>query len=168
MNWLLLRNLQMFKDLCGVDAMSNVIVVTTMWGKIREGGVAREEQLKKECRGGILENGRQCHTHWQRFKDSHESAWDIIGSFNWDEEQHVLLSQEAVTQNARQRLQLNKTQFGKDLDQKLKKLIKDRDLDQKLKRLIIDQNEACRRLEEQAETRPKWRRSGGFSDQFFL
>lgn len=40
------KNLLMFKKLCGKDAMKNVILATTMWGKVSsEEGAQRETQL---------------------------------------------------------------------------------------------------------------------------
>lgn len=141
----LLRNLQSFKNLCGVDAMPNVIVVTTMWSEIREAsGAIREKQLIDDFWGGVLKGGGNT----KRFDDSHQSAWDIIGSLTWGEEEHVLLSKEAV--NAR--LQLNETQFGKTLDKKLK-------------RLIGDQKDASRRLRDQAGRQGNGRAAQEFYDQ---
>lgn len=44
-----IKNLRMFKKLCGNDSLSSVILATTMWNESnREAGRLREEQLKKE------------------------------------------------------------------------------------------------------------------------
>ena len=41
------RNLRFFQDLCGPEALSNSIVVTTMWSNVERGkGEAREQELK--------------------------------------------------------------------------------------------------------------------------
>lgn len=93
----LLKNLQLFKDLCGTDAMPKVIVVTTMWGEVREeSGMKREEQLKKEFWDGILKNGGST----ARFMDSHASAWDIIGSLSGNGKDHTPLLQETTVDPA--------------------------------------------------------------------
>ncbi|KAI0789961.1 P-loop containing nucleoside triphosphate hydrolase protein [Abortiporus biennis] len=40
------RNFRMFRELCGEDALRNVLIVTTMWGLVqREKGEAREQEL---------------------------------------------------------------------------------------------------------------------------
>ena len=41
------RNLRMFQKLCGQDSFKNVIIVTTMWGRVTsEEGQQREQELK--------------------------------------------------------------------------------------------------------------------------
>lgn len=126
----LLKNLQLFKDLCGADAMLKVIVVTTMWGEVREeSGIKREEQLKKEFWGGILDNGGKT----ARFQDSFESAWGIIENLTERKEDCVLLSKEMVDR----RLSLNETRVGRTLQEELKRLVK-------------DQKQASRKLQDQA------------------
>ncbi|KAK7033302.1 hypothetical protein R3P38DRAFT_3504057 [Favolaschia claudopus] len=46
---LCMRNLKMFRQLCGEQALRNVVIVTTMWGDVaREVGEAREKQLASD------------------------------------------------------------------------------------------------------------------------
>jgi len=48
-----------------------------MWSDVREDtGARREEELKREFWNEMLANG--CRT--ERFEDTHDSAWRIIGS----------------------------------------------------------------------------------------
>ena len=60
----------------------------------------------------------------KRFKDTHESAWDIIGSLTAKDRAKVLLPREIVDN----RLRLNETQAGVTLNKELEKLIKDQEV----------------------------------------
>jgi hypothetical protein len=72
----LLKNLQMFENLCGQKAMSNVIVATTMWdGVNQETGAQREIELRKDFLTDMLQSG--CKT--ERFDGTGASAWKIVG-----------------------------------------------------------------------------------------
>ena len=67
----LLKNLQIFTSLCGQKAMPNVVIATTMWGKVeKREGEEREEELKSDFWRDMLANG--CRT--ERFENSYESA----------------------------------------------------------------------------------------------
>ncbi|KAH7924807.1 kinase-like protein [Leucogyrophana mollusca] len=73
-----LRNLNMFEELCGVNALQNVILTTTMWDEVpAEVGAQRENQLRNEFWGPMISHG--CRT--ARFESTWESAWDIVGKF---------------------------------------------------------------------------------------
>lgn len=55
-----LRNLKMFRELCGRDPLRNVILATTFWGKVDQAeALKREKQLAEteEFWGGMLEAG---------------------------------------------------------------------------------------------------------------
>lgn len=72
-----MKNLQLFRRLCGQQVMPNAVIVTTMWSYVPEElGIMREECLKEEVWKDVL--GDRCRA--ERFKDTYESAWDIIGS----------------------------------------------------------------------------------------
>jgi chromosome condensin MukBEF ATPase and DNA-binding subunit MukB len=73
-----------------------------------------------------------CRT--ERFEDTYESAWRIIGSLAENDRAQVLLPSEIVDAH----LRLNETQAGITLDGELEKLIRDR-------------KTAARRLREQAQ-----------------
>jgi hypothetical protein len=72
-----LRNLETFASLCGQKAMPNVVIATTMWGKVeKEEGEQREEELKSEFWAAMQADG--CKT--ARFVNTYESAWRVIDS----------------------------------------------------------------------------------------
>jgi len=59
--------------------MPNVVIVTTMWSKVsEEEGTMREEVLKREVWNEMPNSG--CRT--ERFEDTCESAWKIVGSMD--------------------------------------------------------------------------------------
>jgi hypothetical protein len=65
----------MFADLCGEDAIRNVILATTMWNQVNEEiGKRREDELKGKYWKTMLENGSVTI----RFLDSYKSTWDIV------------------------------------------------------------------------------------------
>jgi chromosome condensin MukBEF ATPase and DNA-binding subunit MukB len=129
-----LKNLEMFATLCGQKAMPNVIIATTMWGEVkRENGERREQELKREFWKGMVDDG--CRT--ERFKDSYDSAWHVIGNLAKKERARVLLSHEIVDSD----LRLNETQAGIALNKELEKLIKDRkDAARRLRDQVQNQN----------------------------
>ena len=72
-----LKNLQIFASLCGHKAMPNVVIATTMWGKVsKEEGNEREDELRRDFWGEMVAHG--CRT--ERFENTYDSAWRIIGS----------------------------------------------------------------------------------------
>ncbi|KIM71210.1 hypothetical protein PILCRDRAFT_827098 [Piloderma croceum F 1598] len=128
-----LKNLQMFAALCGRKAMPNVIIATTMWKKVtEEEGERAEQMLKRDFWKNMLADG--CRT--ERFKDSHDSAWQIIDDAKKDQAP-VLLPREIVDSH----LRLNETQVGIVLNKELEKLIKDRkDAARRLREQVQNQN----------------------------
>jgi hypothetical protein len=73
-----LKNVYTLEALCGVSAMRNVALVTTMWNEVIDKDVAlsREEYLFEEFWDQMLSKGATSH----RFRDSFKSAWDIADS----------------------------------------------------------------------------------------
>jgi len=127
-----LKNLQVFASLCGQKAMPYVILATTMWGELKDKntGVRREEQLKTDFWKDMLADG--CRT--ERFDNTYESAWHIVGSLEKKDRAPVLLPTEIVDIQ----LRLNETQAGITLNKQLEQLIK-------------DHQDATRKLGEQAD-----------------
>jgi hypothetical protein len=81
-----LRNLKMFRELCGRDPLRNVILATTFWGKVDKAeALEREKQLRdtEDFWGGMLESG----STMKRLTDR-DSALKIIS---------LLLDKEPVT-----------------------------------------------------------------------
>jgi len=72
-----LRNLNMFKELCGRDYFKSVALVTTMWGEVFEDvGLQREQELKEDFWKAMIKLGSTTH----RFHLTEESAWEIINT----------------------------------------------------------------------------------------
>ncbi|KAF9446813.1 hypothetical protein P691DRAFT_672718 [Macrolepiota fuliginosa MF-IS2] len=74
-----LKNLKMFEKLCGRDACSQIIMVTTMWGELanRDIGHQREEELKSTFWAPMIKRGSST----ARYQGTTKSAWDILEHF---------------------------------------------------------------------------------------
>ena len=102
-----LKYLKMFQNLCGNDALKNVVLVTTMWDEVEEEeGFNREKELSDNYWKSMIELG--CHT--ARFYNNAESAWDIISQLQ-ETQCTVLLQEELVDQG----LELAETSAGRTL-----------------------------------------------------
>ena len=102
-----LKILKMFHNLCGVEALKNVVLVTTMWDEVdEEEGNSRENELTNSHWKTMIELG--CRT--SRFENNTESALDIVSQFQ-DARCTVLLQRELVDLH----LQLAETSAGRTL-----------------------------------------------------
>lgn len=75
-----LRNLKMFRELCGSEPLKNVMLITTFWGRVDQSTAERrEEELRTtpEFWGGMLRRGSKMG----RFHDTQKSALAIIDTF---------------------------------------------------------------------------------------
>lgn len=75
-----LRNLKMFRELCGSEPLKNVMLITTFWGKVDQPmAERREEELRTtpDFWGGMLRRG----SRMGRFHDTQKSALGIIDTF---------------------------------------------------------------------------------------
>ncbi|KDR82126.1 hypothetical protein GALMADRAFT_90708 [Galerina marginata CBS 339.88] len=71
------RNLRLFGKLCGEKAAANVVLVTTMWDKVKgDVGKMREDDLTEHYWNKMIEN----HARSDRFYNTSDSAWAIIES----------------------------------------------------------------------------------------
>lgn len=77
-----LRNLAVFKDLCGESNLKNVVLVTTMWDEVGDQSVGsrREEELLSSFWKDMICLG----SHTCRFQGTPESAWEIINGLDLD------------------------------------------------------------------------------------
>ena len=106
----------MFQNLCGAEALKNVVLVTTMWDEVgEEEGGNRENELTTNYWKTMIELG--CHT--SRFYNNTESALDIVSQFQ-DARCTVLLQKELVDL----RLELAETSAGRTLFSFLVEFIK--------------------------------------------
>lgn len=97
-----LRNLKMFKDLCGLDPLRNVLLVTTRWGmaaKANEQALAesREEQYAANPMywAKMIEAGARM----DRFEDTQESAMRILMRLRHSDPVPLQIQSEMVDQD---------------------------------------------------------------------
>ena len=125
------RNLRMFGELCGDQAVKKVVLVTTMWDKVQqETGTRRETELSEKYWKTMID----CGASTARFSNSADSAWNIIDFILKQHETEVLLLQEELVDLKRA---LSETQAGKTLYSDLQ-------------RLLAEQRDTVRSLAEQA------------------
>ena len=87
-----LKHLKMFQNLCGTEALKNVVLVTTMWDLVgEEDGYNRENELTANYWKTMIDLG--CHT--SRFYNNTKSALDIVSQFQ-DARCTVLLQKKMV------------------------------------------------------------------------
>ena len=73
-----IKHLKMLHNLCGVETLKNVVLVTTMWDQVdEEEGDNRENELTARYWKTMIELG--CRT--SRFDNNTESALDIVSQF---------------------------------------------------------------------------------------
>ncbi|KAJ3570350.1 hypothetical protein NP233_g4464 [Leucocoprinus birnbaumii] len=116
-----LKNLRMFGNLCGDNAASRVILVSTMWEKVDQSiGQRREGQLKSEFWQGLIERGSSV----DRLRNSSSvEAWRVVDSMiSTTEQREVVLLQQEVVELERK---LNETEAGKALHTSLQRLLYD-------------------------------------------
>jgi hypothetical protein len=111
-----LKHLKMFQNLCGTEALKNVVLVTTMWDEVgEEEGSNRETELTARYWKAMIDLG--CHT--SRFQNNTKSALDIVSQFQ-DARCAVLLQKEMVDLH----LELAETSAGRTLFSFLVEFIK--------------------------------------------
>ncbi|EKM78780.1 hypothetical protein AGABI1DRAFT_114372 [Agaricus bisporus var. burnettii JB137-S8] len=115
------KNLRMFGELCGDVAMTQVRLVSTMWGKVKpEVGEGRERELRDKFWMHFIDKGSKI----ERLKDTtKEEAWRIVDQLIRDSKKRdaILLQEELVELEK----QLNETAAGKTLYTSLQKLLAD-------------------------------------------
>ena len=125
------RNLRMFGELCGDQAVKKVVLVTTMWDKVQhDTGIRREKELIENYWKTMVNYGAST----ARSSNSTESAWKIVDIILKQHEAEVLLLQEEIVDLKKA---LNETEAGKTLYSDLQKL-------------LADQRDTVRSLAEQA------------------
>ena len=125
------RNLRMFGELCGDQAVKKVVLVTTMWDNVEQDkGERREKELFANYWKAMTNLGAST----ARFYNSVDSAWSIVDIVLKQHEAEVLLLQEEIVNL---KLALNETQAGKTLYSDLQKL-------------LAEQRDTTRSLAEQA------------------
>jgi len=129
------RNLRMFGELCGNKYAINVVLLTTMWDKVRSITEAekREASLKERYWNAIIHHGA---TVDRFYKNGPKSPWETINEMvqRHKKGQALLLQEEMVDIGKR----LNETNAGKALYRDLQGLIE-------------KQNKTIKSLEDQAK-----------------
>ena len=139
------RHLRTFEELCGKDALENVILATTMWDEVDEAtGKMEEERMKTKYWNKMLE--RRSTTG--RFMGTYESALQLlqplIDAANF-KRSSLLLQCEMVDMGK----QLTETSAGRRLFTKVQHIVSQRqDVIQKI------QNEMRRPVKERASLQP--------------
>ncbi|KAK4499800.1 hypothetical protein PRZ48_007986 [Zasmidium cellare] len=94
-----LANFELFRDLCGDQALSNTVLLTTMWGELRDPskGWDRQHELREHYWGMMESRG----AHIGEFDGTKESAEAVVG-FLVDKEEHIVLKvQEEIGQEGK-------------------------------------------------------------------
>ena len=114
-----LRNLKMFRQLCGPEPMPNIYLVTSFWDK-EDPQIARgrEEELrtKPEFWGEMLQEGAQM----KRFENTQESAWALIEALSKKPQVALQLQHELCEKD----LPLAQTKAGQQVYENLEEMAK--------------------------------------------
>ncbi|ORY17907.1 hypothetical protein BCR34DRAFT_621585 [Clohesyomyces aquaticus] len=134
----IMRNLSMFRKLCGDDAFKNVTLATSFWDEMIDTakGEWREEQLVKERKwwGYMASKGSKV----RRFMNTRESALEIIAELAGLPPTALQIQKEMVDEG----LDVNKTTAGEALNKELAELTAKHAED--LKRLQSDMEQAIK------------------------
>lgn len=113
-----LKNLRMFRELCGKNALQNIILTTTMWDEVDpKVGEGREGELRSKYWKAMIDQGSAT----ARFHSTQESAWDIVDHFVRDANaRHAVLLQKEMSEMKKQ---LPETNAGQKLYTELEVLV---------------------------------------------
>jgi len=105
-----LRNLDLFKKLVGEEALSNVVLTTTMWGRVIDHQEAnrRDSELREEFWGDMRRKGATA----TRFDGSKESAQGIVSQLLGKQPVVLKVQKQLVDRN----MSLNETAAGAFLE----------------------------------------------------
>jgi len=121
--------------MCGEQALRNVVIVTTMWGKVTEEvGAAREQELISTFFKPALDNRARFLRHNDTFESAHEIVRTIL-----DNQPVTLRIQEEIVD---QRKYLSETAAGKELQKEFDKRAKKHLEQLKELRGMLNQTEA--------------------------
>ena len=146
------RNFNMFRELCGENALKNVIIVTNMWGGVDpEIGAEREAELMTKAIffKSVLDKGGQTARH----DNTVSSAQDILRRIVRNHPIPLRIQEELVDE----RKGISDTGAGKELDRELNEQIRKheeemRELEEDVKQAIENKDDEMREALE-AETK---------------
>lgn len=128
-----IRNLEMFKKLCGNDALVNVVLGTTKWGELRpEVGQKREKQLAESFWKDMIQRG----SIMMQVHDDASSAWRIVHHILANTSIDFVLIQDELVEH---RKALSQTTAGQMLRYTMEELLEQR---QKIARQMKEENGA--------------------------
>ncbi|GLB36105.1 putative 50S ribosome-binding GTPase [Lyophyllum shimeji] len=111
------KNFEMFRELCGNEAVRNVVLATTKWTDVTAHvGNRREKQLKEKYWQHMLDLGSRI----TRFNGDHKSAWEIVNHILNNQSVDALLIQEELVEHQKT---LPETAAGRALRATLKELL---------------------------------------------
>ncbi|KAI5980811.1 hypothetical protein EDC04DRAFT_2855214 [Pisolithus marmoratus] len=111
-------NLDLFGRLCGGNAAERVRLVTTMWDEVQDADLAQGRELPLEARFLKPLINADVQVHHERFENTFESAWRIVGGLAGEKE--VVSKREELVNVERKS---NETTANKDLYRQLHKLL---------------------------------------------
>ena len=150
------RNFKMFRELCGENALENVIIVTNMWGGVDpQIGAEREAELmtKGIFFKSVLDRGGQTARH----DNTASSAQDILRRILQNHPVPLRIQEELVDE----RKGINDTGAGKELHRELNEQIRKheeemRELEEDVKQAIENKDDETREaLEAETQRRRK-------------
>lgn len=107
-----MRNLAVFRDLCGDSSLKNIVLVTTMWDEVDKAvGSDREEELRSDFwKGMICHGSRSC-----RFEGTRESAWEIMDCLDLEGSYQTRIPLQIQEEMVDRGLELHETTAAKTL-----------------------------------------------------
>lgn len=111
-----MKNLFMFKKLCGQDALKNVVLVTTMWELVNERtGKARQMELEttEDFWGCMLQKGSRIEQHMNTPESAHRIVQLFMADKSHPSSPLLLAIQDEMVNNNKD---LDETEAGKGLE----------------------------------------------------
>jgi chromosome segregation ATPase len=150
------RNLRMFRKLCGDDTLKNVVIVTSMWGKIaREEGRVREKELASDDKffKPILDQGGRMLRHY----NTEKSARSILKSLIRNRPKALDIQVQLVDRG----MNLEQTAAGEELQRELleqkKRLLRElEDTKEEMRQAIEEHDFRSKKELEDAQNQLKW------------
>ncbi|KAF8557842.1 hypothetical protein OG21DRAFT_1406255 [Imleria badia] len=108
-----LRNLAVFKDLCGDGNLKNIVLVTTMWDEVKDQAVGsqREDELLSDFWKDMIRQGSRSY----RFEGTRDSAWEIINRLELEGARQTRIQLQIQVEMVDRGLELHETTAAKTL-----------------------------------------------------
>ena len=132
----------MFRELCGEKTLKNVVLMTTMWGRVTpQRGADREQQLKDKHFKAAIEKG----AHICRYKDTPESARKILRTILENKPVVLKIQHELIDQHK----EIGQTSAGEELNREIREVVEKhqnemRELEERMQRAVEEKDEESR------------------------